>query len=83
MERSAIAFRMTHPEAFVLVGMGGFRRRRPRALTAMLMVCEMSGSYGLVPLMLVSFVNVALLSPADALRGAVTAMVDSPAHQAS
>ena len=53
-----------HPEAFVLVGMGGFFAGVASVpLTAMLMVCEMSGTYGLlVPLMLVSIINVAVLS---------------------
>jgi CIC family chloride channel protein len=72
------------PEAFVLVGMGGFFAGVARVpLTAMLMVCEMSGSYGLlVPLMLVSIVNVALLSSRWTIyEEQVTAMVDSPAHQ--
>ena len=73
-----------HPEAFVLVGMGGFFSGVARVpLTAMLMVCEMSGSYGLlVPLMLVCIVNVALLSSRWSIyEEQVTAMVDSPAHQ--
>ena len=73
-----------HPEAFVLVGMGGFFAGVARVpLTAMIMVCEMSGSYGLLlPLMLVSIVNVALLSSRWTLyEEQVTAMVDSPAHQ--
>ncbi len=72
------------PEAFVLVGMGGFFAGVARVpLTAMLMVCEMSGSYGLlVPLMVVCIVNVALLSSRWTIyEEQVTAMVDSPAHQ--
>jgi len=73
-----------HPEAFVLVGMGGFFAGVARVpLTAMLMVCEMSGNYGLlVPLMLVCIVNVAILSPRWTLyEEQVFALVDSPAHQ--
>ena len=73
-----------HPEAFVLVGMGGFFAGVARVpLTAMLMVCEMSGSYGLlVPLMLVSIVNTAILSSRWTLyEEQVPSMVDSPAHQ--
>ncbi len=73
-----------HPEAFVLVGMGGFFAGVARVpLTAMLMVCEMSGSYGLlVPLMLVCILNTALLSSRWTLyEEQVTALVDSPAHQ--
>ncbi|MCL4207242.1 MAG: chloride channel protein [Pirellulaceae bacterium] len=75
---------ITHPEAFVLVGMGGFFAGVARVpLTAMLMVCEMSGSYDLlIPLMLVSIVNVAVLSSRWSLyEEQVPAMVDSPAHQ--
>ena len=75
---------VTHPEAFVLVGMGGFFAGVARVpLTAMLMVCEMSGSYGLLlPLMLVCIVNVALLSSRWSLyEEQVAAMIDSPAHQ--
>jgi CIC family chloride channel protein len=73
-----------HPEAFVLVGMGGFFAGVARVpLTAMLMVCEMSGSYGLlVPLMLVSIINTAILSSKWTLyEEQVGSMVDSPAHQ--
>ena len=73
-----------HHEAFVLVGMGGFFAGVAKVpLTAILMVCEMSGSYDLlVPLMLVSIVNVALLSSRHTLyEEQVSAMIDSPAHQ--
>jgi len=72
------------PEAFVLVGMGGFFAGVARVpLTAMLMVCEMSGSYGLlVPLMLVCIINVAVLSSRWSIyEEQVFAPVDSPAHQ--
>jgi CIC family chloride channel protein len=75
---------IAHPEAFVLVGMGGFFAGVARVpLTAMLMVCEMSGSYDLlVPLMLVCIVNVAVLSSRWTLyEEQVPAMLDSPAHQ--
>ena len=82
--RSDVPGTIVHPEAFVLVGMGGFFAGAARVpLTAMLMVCEMSGNYGLlVPLMLVSIVNVAILSPRWTLyEEQVFAPVDSPAHQ--
>ena len=75
---------ITQPEAFVLVGMGGFFAGVARVpLTAMLMVCEMSGNYGLlVPLMLVAIINVAILSSRWTLyEEQVFALVDSPAHQ--
>lgn len=75
---------ITHPEAFVLVGMGGFFSGVARVpLTAMLMVCEMSGTYNLlVPLMLVCIINVAVLSSRWSLyEEQVPGLVDSPAHQ--
>ncbi len=75
---------IAHPEAFVLVGMGGFFAGVARVpLTAMLMVCEMSGSYDLlIPLMLVCIINVAVLSSRWTLyEEQVPAMLDSPAHQ--
>lgn len=75
---------VTHPEAYVLIGMGGLFAGVARVpLTAMLMVCEMSGSYELLlPLMLVCIVNVALLSSRWSLyEEQVSTIVDSPAHQ--
>jgi CIC family chloride channel protein len=71
------------PEAFVLVGMGGFFAGVAKVpLTALIMVSEMSGSYSLlVPLMLVSVVNVAVLSSRWTLyEEQVSSLVDSPAH---
>ncbi len=71
------------PEAFVLVGMGGFFAGVAKVpLTALIMVSEMSGSYGLlVPLMLVSVINVALLSSRWTLyEEQVSSLIDSPAH---
>jgi CIC family chloride channel protein len=64
--------------------MGGFFAGVARVpLTSMLMVCEMSGSYGLlVPLMLVCVVNTAILSSRWTLyEEQVPSMIDSPAHQ--
>lgn len=72
------------PEAFVLVGMGGFFAGVAKVpITSMIMVSEMSGSYGLlVPLMLVCIVNVAILSSKCTLyEEQVASLVDSPAHQ--
>ncbi len=68
---------------FVLVGMGGFFAgvaKVPRC--ALVMVSEMSGSYNLlVPLMLVSVINVALLSQRWTLyEEQVSSLIDSPAH---
>jgi CIC family chloride channel protein len=73
-----------HPEAFVLVGMGGLFAGIARVpLTSMLMVCEMSGSYNLlIPLMLVCIINMAVLSPKWTLyEQQVFGLVDSPVHQ--
>lgn len=75
---------ITRPEAFVLVGMGGFFSGVARVpITSMLIICEMSGNYGLlVPLMLVCIINVAVLSSRWSLyEEQVPAIVDSPAHQ--
>jgi CIC family chloride channel protein len=72
------------PAAFALVGMGGLFAGIARVpLTAMLMVCEMTGSYNLlVPLMLVSIINVAILAPRWTLyEQQVLTLEDSPAHQ--
>ena len=70
-------------EAFVLVGMGGFFAGVAKVpLTALIMVSEMSGSYDLlVPLMLVSVINVAILSSRWSLyEEQVASLIDSPAH---
>ena len=72
------------PASFVLVGMGGFFAGIAKVpLTALIMVSEMSGSYGLlVPLMLVSVVTVTFLSSRVTLyEEQVPSLIDSPAHQ--
>jgi CIC family chloride channel protein len=71
------------PEAFALVGMGGFFAGVAKVpLTALIMVSEMSGSYDLlVPLMLVNWVTVAILSSRWSLyEEQVPSLIDSPAH---
>ncbi|MBN1588753.1 MAG: chloride channel protein [Pirellulales bacterium] len=71
------------PQAFVLVGMGGFFAGVAKVpLTALIMVSEMSGSYTLlVPLMVVSMINVAILSQRWTLyEEQVSSLIDSPAH---
>jgi CIC family chloride channel protein len=71
------------PEAFVLVGMGGFFAGVAKVpLTALIMVSEMSGSYDLlVPLMVVNVTNVAILSSKWTLyEEQVPSLIDSPAH---
>ncbi len=69
--------------AFVLVGMGGFLAgvfKTP--LAALIMVAELTGSHDLlVPMMLVSFLHVALLPGKVSLcREQVPSLADSPAH---
>lgn len=71
------------PEAFVLVGMGGFFAGIAKVpLTSLIIVSEMSGSYNLlVPLMLVSVIHVAVLSSKWSLyEEQVHSLVDSSAH---
>jgi len=71
------------PQAFVLVGMGGFFAGVAKVpLTSLIMVSEMSGSYDLlVPLMLVSVISVAVLSSRWTLyQEQVNSLIDSPAH---
>ena len=70
-------------QAFVLVGMGGFFAGVAKVpLTALIMVSEMCGSYSLlVPLMVVSMINVAILSQRWTLyEEQVSSLIDSPAH---
>jgi chloride channel protein, CIC family len=72
------------PEVFVLVGMGGFFAGVAKVpLTAVVMVSEMTGSFGLlVPLMFVSVLTSALLSRRVSLyEEQVGSLIDSPAHQ--
>lgn len=69
--------------ACVLVGMGGFLAgvfKTP--LAALIMVAELTGSHDLlVPMMLVSFLHVALLPGRVSLcREQVSSLADSPAH---
>jgi CIC family chloride channel protein len=83
MYNSAFPNVAPEPEAFVLVGMGGFFAGVAKVpLTALIMVSEMSGSYNLlVPLMLVNVVNVAILSSRWTLyEEQVPSLMDSPAH---
>ena len=71
------------PSVFVLVGMGGFFAGVAKVpLTALIMVSEMSASYSLlVALMVVSMINVAILSQRWTLyEEQVSSLIDSPAH---
>jgi CIC family chloride channel protein len=71
------------PAAFTLVGMGGFFAGVSKTpLAAIVMVCEMSGSYSLlVPLMLVCLVNLGLSRRWTLFEEQVGGPIDSPAHQ--
>jgi CIC family chloride channel protein len=68
--------------ACVLVGMGGFFAGVAKVpIASLIMVAEMSGSYGLlVPMMLVSSVAYLLTRGVSIYEAQVPARVDSPAH---
>ena len=74
----------TQPAAFVLVGMAAFFAGVANApMGAMLMVCEMTNSYGLLaPLMLVSVVAILLSRRWSIYEKQVRNKFDSPAHAA-
>jgi CIC family chloride channel protein len=68
--------------ACVLVGMGGFFAGVAKVpIASLIMVAEMSGSYGLlVPMMLVSSVAYLLMRGVSIYEAQVPGRVDSPAH---
>lgn len=68
--------------AFALVGMGAFFAGVAKTpIAAILMVCEMTGSYNLLaPLMLVSVVHLMLAQRWSIYDTQVDGLVDSPAH---
>ncbi|MFT5289064.1 MAG: CIC family chloride channel protein [Planctomycetota bacterium] len=70
------------PAAFALVGMAGFFAGVAKTpIAAILIVCEMTGGYGLLaPLMLVSVVHLMLSRRWTIYDTQVDSMVDSPAH---
>ncbi len=71
------------PAACALVGMGGFFAGVAKTpLTSVILICEMTGSYGLIlPLILVSTVT-SLLAPRTSIyREQVQSRSESPAHQ--
>ncbi|MBN2467941.1 MAG: chloride channel protein [Deltaproteobacteria bacterium] len=74
---------IAHPEAFVLVGMGGFFAGVAKVpIAAMIMVCEMTRGYGLlVPLMLVSLISYMLSYRWSIYEKQVSARIKSPAHR--
>jgi CIC family chloride channel protein len=74
---------ITHPEAFVLVGMGGFFAGAAKVpIASIIMVCEMTGGYGLlVPLMFVALVTYLLTYRWSLYEKQVATRVNSPAHR--
>ena len=71
-----------HPEAFVVVGMGAFFAGAANVpISALFMVCEMTGGYGLlVPMMLVSATAFLFGRKWTIYEKQVPAQKDSPAH---
>lgn len=72
----------THPEAYVLVGMGSFFAGVASApIGAMLMVAEMTGGYSLLPpLMLSSVVAILFMRSTSIYENQVKDRFSSPAH---
>ncbi len=74
---------ITRPEAFVLVGMGGFFAGAAKVpIASIIMVCEMTRGYGLlVPLMFVSLMTFLLTYRWSLYEKQVATRVNSPAHR--
>lgn len=70
------------PACYALVGMGGFFAGVAKTpIAAIVIVCEMTGSYGLLaPLMLVAVVHLLLSQRWTIYDTQVNGLVDSPAH---
>jgi CIC family chloride channel protein len=80
---SRVAPQLAPPTAAcVLVGMGGFFAGVAKVpIASLIMVAEMSGSYGLlVPMMLVSSVTYLLMRGVSIYEAQVPGRIDSPAH---
>jgi CIC family chloride channel protein len=71
-----------HPDAFVLVGIGGFFAGVAKVpIASIIMACEMSSSYNLlVPLMLVAATSFLLLGKTSLYEKQLVARIASPAH---
>ncbi len=71
------------PDAYVMVGMGGFFAGVAKVpIASLILVSEMTESYGLlVPMMLVSTVSFLFLRKVTLYEKQVPTRVDSPAHQ--
>lgn len=75
---------ISEPNAFVLVGMGGFFAGVAKVpIASLIMVCEMASSYGLLaPLMLVSVIAYLLIPRSLSIyENQIDNRVDSPAHR--
>ncbi|MEM7305412.1 MAG: chloride channel protein [Planctomycetota bacterium] len=70
------------PACFAFVGMGGFFAGVAKTpIASIIIVCEMTGSYGLLaPLMLVSVLHLLLATRWSIYDTQVAGLVDSPAH---
>jgi len=70
------------PACFALVGMGGFFAGVAKTpIASIIIVCEMTGSYGLLaPLMLVSVIHMLFATKWTIYNTQVDGLVDSPAH---
>jgi CIC family chloride channel protein len=73
---------VTHPSAFVFVGMGGFFAGVAKVpIASLIMVAEMTNGYSLiVPLMIVCTISYLLLGETSLYEKQVSTRVDSPAH---
>ncbi|MEZ5979070.1 MAG: chloride channel protein [Planctomycetota bacterium] len=71
-----------NPACFALVGMGAFFAGVAKTpISAILLVCEMTGSYNLLaPLMLASIVHLVLAQGWSIYETQVDSLIDSPAH---
>jgi CIC family chloride channel protein len=74
---------ITHPEAFVLIGMAGFFAGVARVpIASIIMVCEMTRGYGLlVPLMFISLMTYLLNYRWTLYEKQVPTRINSPAHR--
>ena len=73
---------LIHPNAFILVGIGGFFAGVAKVpIASIIMACEMCASYTLlVPLMLVATISYLLLGKVSLYEKQVATMLASPAH---
>ena len=73
----------TQPTAYVIVGMAGFFAGVANApISTLIMVCELSGNYGLLPpLMLVSVCSILFSRGFTIYSKQVSSRTDSPAHR--